>query len=95
MIKPLLICSVFLFSLPTFSQSAQDLLNPSATSKKAGVKYTNQGRVDFESLLIEGERKKPEMAVVTGNIGEKDSGLLKFREDFLDTMADDFGETVQ
>lgn len=63
--------------------------------KKAGVKYKKQGQVDFESLLIEGERKKPEMAVVTGNIGEKDSGLLKFRENFLDTMADDFGEQVQ
>lgn len=71
---------------------AQDVQTP---QKKAGVKYKGQGRVDFESLLIEGERKKPEMAVVTGNIGEKDSGLLKFRENFLDTMADDFGEQVQ
>ncbi len=71
---------------------AQDSKTP---DKKSGVKYKGQGRVDFESLLIEGERKKPEMAVVTGNIGEKDSGLLKFRENFLDTMADDFGEQVQ
>lgn len=74
---------------PSFAQETK------APEKKAGVKYKGQGRVDFESLLIEGERKKPEMAVVTGNIGEKDSGLLKFRENFLDTMADDFGEQVQ
>ncbi len=59
------------------------------------VRYKSSGSVDFESLLIEGERKKPEMAVVTGNVGEKDSGLLKFREDFLDVMADDFGEAVE
>lgn len=67
-----------------------------AQEKKAPkVKYKAAGRIDFESLLIEGERKKPEMAVVTGNIGEKDSGLLKFRTDFLDVMADDFGEAVE
>ena len=63
--------------------------------KAPKVRYKSSGSVDFESLLIEGERKKPEMAVVTGNIGEKDSGLLKFREDFLDVMADDFGEAVE
>jgi len=63
--------------------------------KGKNVHYKSQGRVDFESLLIEGERKKPEMSVVTGNIGEKDSGLLKFRKDFLDVMADDFGEKIK
>lgn len=66
-----------------------------ALMKGKNVRYKSQGRVDFESLLIEGERKKPEMSVVTGNIGEKDSGLLKFRKDFLDVMADDFGEKIQ
>ncbi len=74
----------------SFAQSATDTL-----IKGKNVRYKSQGRVDFESLLIEGERKKPEMSVVTGNIGEKDSGLLKFRKDFLDVMADDFGEKIQ
>ena len=75
--------------LVTLSVNAQD------ADKKSKVKYKAASRIDFESLLIEGERKKPEMAVVTGNIGEKDSGLLKFRKDFLDVMADDFGEAVE
>lgn len=88
MIRPILIALIS-FSAAAFGQSSE------TSSKKPGVKYTGQGRVDFESLLIEGERKKPEMSVVTGNLGEKDSGLLKFRENFLDTMADDFGENVQ
>ena len=79
-----------LFSFSIMGQSATDAL-----MKGKNVKYKSQGRVDFESLLIEGERKKPEMSVVTGNIGEKDSGLLKFRKDFLDVMADDFGEKIQ
>lgn len=81
----LLLCFLGM-SLPIFGQD-QDKLTK--------VKYKAASRIDFESLLIEGERKKPEMAVVTGNIGEKDSGLLKFRKDFLDVMADDFGEAVE
>lgn len=64
-------------------------------SEKTKVRYKKGGRIDFESLLIEGERKKPEMSVVTGNIGEKDTGLLKFRKDFNDMMAKDFGEKVR
>ena len=69
--------------------------NEISKKDKTKVKYKSSGRIDFESLLIEGERKKPEMSVVTGNLGEKDSGLLKFRKNFLDMMADDFGESVQ
>lgn len=66
-----------------------------AETKSVKVKYKESGRIDFESLLIEGERKKPEMSVVTGNIGEKDNGLMVFRKDFEDTMANDFGEIIE
>lgn len=59
------------------------------------VKYKESGRIDFESLLIEGERKKPELSVVTGNTGEKDTGLMVFRKDFKDMMANDFGEVIE
>ena len=86
-ITRMILITVFAFS--TLSSFAED------TKNKAKVKYKAASRIDFESLLIEGERKKPEMAVVTGNIGEKDTGLLKFRKDFLDVMADDFGEGVK
>ena len=65
------------------------------TKRKGKVKFKASKRIDFESLLIEGERKKPEMAVVTGNLGEMDSGLLKFREDFHDVLADDLGESIE
>lgn len=62
-------------------------------SKK--VRYKKGKRIDFESLLVEGENKKPEMSVVTGNIGEKDLGLLKHRKDFNDFMANDAGEVIK
>ncbi len=81
----LLLMTIISFSISGFAEK----------QKSNGIKYKKSKRIDFESLLVEGERKKPEMSVVTGNIGEKDSGLLKFREDFLDMMASDFGENVQ
>lgn len=92
--KSLVIISLVMsfFTVAAFAQTDAQVKE---AEKKGKVKYKSSGRIDFESLLIEGERKKPEMAVVTGNIGEKDSGLLKFRKDFLDVMADDFGEAVE
>lgn len=77
-----LITALILLSLSTFSYGAST------------PKYREAGKIDFESLLIEGQKKKPDYSVVTGNLGEKDLGLLKLRTDFLDTMADTVGEEV-
>ena len=80
--------------IPAFAYSASDEQIAEAV-KTNKVKYKQSGRIDFESLLIEGERKKPELSVVTGNIGEKDNGLMVIRQDFQDMMAEDFGEIIQ
>ena len=79
-----LVCSSWVF--------AEEAKEVTANTK---IKYKEAGRIDFESLLIEGERKKPELSVVTGNIGEKDNGLMVMRLDFSDTMANDFGEVIK
>lgn len=70
-------------------------LNSFAQKDKEKLKYIKSKKIDFESLLIEGENKKPEISVVTGNLGEKDLGLLKLRENFNDFIADDAGEEIQ
>ena len=92
----MIIFSAFLFSNFAFAidsdTSIEAKLEPAKSIK---VKYKEAGRIDFESLLIEGERKKPELSVVTGNIGEKDNGLMVMRKDFGDMMANDFGEVVE
>ena len=62
---------------------------------KKTIRYKSGKRIDFESLLIEGEKKKADYSVVTGNIGEKDLGLLKLREDFVDLMVNDAKEEIQ
>ena len=67
-----------------------------ATEKsKSKVAYKSGKRLDFQSLLIEGEKKKADFSVVTGNLGEIDLGLLKVRENFTDYMQDDAREVVQ
>jgi hypothetical protein len=66
-----------------------------AKDSKPKVKYKKGKKLNFESLLIEGEQKKPEMSVVTGNVGEKDLGLLKLRQNFNDYMANSSGEKIK
>ncbi len=82
--KALLVLMVLMISLSSFSQE-----------EKKAIRYRKSGKIDFEALLIEGENKKAEVAVVTGNNGDKDLGLLKLREDFNDFMANDAGEEVK
>ena len=89
---------VFILSINVFAQTevADSLKDANKEIPKGTkVKYKDAGRIDFESLLIEGERKKPEFSVVTGNIGEKDNGLMIYRTDFSDMMANDFGEIIE
>lgn len=88
-----IIAIISLLVLFTISASAENGVTPK--KKKINVKYKQGGRIDFESLLIEGEKKKADYSVVTGNIGEKDFGLLKLRDNFVDTMSNDAGEEIQ
>lgn len=85
----LTLCS---FVCGTYVHAQEESKEATKTTK---VKYKESGRIDFESLLIEGERKKPEMSVVTGNLGEKDTGIMIERKDFNDMMANDFGEVIE
>jgi hypothetical protein len=100
--RHIVITVIFLFSITStkiFADGLEVLAKESnesnENSKNGKVRYKESGRIDFESLLIEGERKKPELSVVTGNVGEKDNGLMVIRKDFGDMMANDFGEVIE
>ena len=58
----------------------------------AKVKYTEGKDVNFEELLIQGQLKRPDVSVVTGNVKEGADGLLRLRENFLDRVTSDAGE---
>ena len=91
----LLLVTLFTLLLSVNVFAATNSNSSEEKKEKIKVRYKKGGRIDFESLLIEGESKKPEMSVVIGNIGEKDTGLLRFRKDFTDMMARDFGESAK
>lgn len=82
---------LWMISLLTFTLGQ----NVFASDEQAkNLKYREGKKIDFESLLIEGENKKPQLSVVTGNLGERDLGLIKVRENFLDYMVNDAGEEL-
>jgi hypothetical protein len=51
-------------------------------------------QIQFESLLIQGQVQRPDIAIVTGDAGTEGDGLLRLRQDFTDLMAMDAGEAV-
>ena len=82
--------AVVFFSLLTAPIFGQD----GSGNQAAKVRYTRGKSLDFESLLIEGQLKRPEISVVTGNSGGEDDGLLRLRENFIDQIAMESGEDV-
>ena len=60
-----------------------------------GVRFKSGKEVNFEQLLIQGQLKRAEITVVTGNVNQGDDGLLRLRENFLDRIAEDIGEEVK
>ena len=61
---------------------------------KSNVRYKAGKEVNFEELLIQGQLKRPEITVVTGNTQRGGDGLLKLRENFLDRITEDAGEEI-
>lgn len=62
---------------------------------KQGVKYKSGKEINFEQLVIEGQLKRPELSVVTGNSDENGNGLVRLRENFVDRMSADAGEELK
>lgn len=58
------------------------------------VKYRSGKEIRFDELLIQGQMKRAEMSVVTGDQAEFSNGLLRLRENFLDHAALDLGEEI-
>ena len=72
---------------------AAEAESPSSTPPPT-VRYKGGKELDFEELLIQGQLRRPELSVVTGNTNKGGDGLLRLRENFLDRLAADSGEEV-
>ena len=60
----------------------------------AKMRYKAGSTVNFEQLIIEGQLKRPELSVITGDDEEGYNGLLRLRENFNDRMIVDAGEEI-
>lgn len=83
-----LVVFFFLLSTLAFAEDA------ASTAPQGKVKYKTGKDINFEELLIQGQLKRPEIAVVTGNVDNSGDGLLRLRENFLDRIAIDNGEEI-
>lgn len=66
-----------------------------AEAPAPNVKYKKGKDVNFEELLIQGQLRRAEISVVTGDAQDGTDGLLRLRENFLDRVAVDAGEEVR
>ena len=60
----------------------------------ATIKYKEGKALNFDELIIEGQMKRPELSVVTGDEDQDSNGLLRLREDFVDKMTVDASEEI-
>jgi hypothetical protein len=65
---------------------------PENQAEEPVVKYKAGKELNFEQLVIEGQLKRPELSVVTGDSDENGNGLLRLRENFVDRMAEAAGQ---
>lgn len=77
------------------SVSAVATTEKTADPAPAKIKYKSGKDLNFEEMLIQGELKRPELAVITGNSKQGSDGLLRLRENFIDRIANDAGEDAK
>jgi hypothetical protein len=88
--KPFVFALFSFLIMTSISQAVME--TPGAQDSAPKVHYKSGKDVNFEELLIQGQLKRPEVSVVTGNVQGGEDGLLKLRENFLDRVATDAGE---
>jgi len=77
------------------AETPTDAAPAAAGTPPAKVKYKAGKDVNFEELLIQGDLKRPELSIVTGNTQQGTDGLLRLRENFTDRITMDAGEELQ
>lgn len=76
-------------------QTSADAAGTADAAKQKKIKYKAGKQVDFDKQTIQGELRRPEISVVTGNDKTTDNGLLRLREDFVDRITAHAGEEVE
>jgi hypothetical protein len=87
-----LLCTLFFVSSVHAAPTASEA--PGAAKENEKIHYRAAKDVSFDRLLIEGEMKRPDMHVVTGDSKQGSDGMLRLRQDFLDHINNDLGEEI-
>ncbi len=87
--------ALFLCCFSTATMAFAATTKVDVNSDGAKIKYKAGKDLNFEQLVIEGDLKRPELAIVTGDGDENGSGLLRLRENFVDRMTESAGKEVQ
>lgn len=92
----LLILPAVCFSADTANTTVNSAANQTANAQALPkIHYKQQsGTVDFQELLIQGQIRRAEVSIVTGNTQQGTDGLLRLREDFTDRIRVDSGEKL-
>ena len=85
-----------MMAAPIASRAEVNTASPQAgaVASASQVKYKSGKELRFDELLIQGQMKRAEMSVVTGDPAEVSDGLLRLRENFIDHASVDLGEEV-
>lgn len=70
---------ILFLSLPLFAAG------PSTTTKLPSMKFDDQ--------LVEGQVYRPDFSVVTGDLSNRGTGVLRIRKDFQDRLKEEQQET--
>ncbi len=80
--------SKIFFSVPLvfslFAGSISFAVDDQAPKK---VRYKKGKQLDFDSRSVQGDLRRPDVAPVIGDESNKNNGILRLRENFLDKMA--------
>ena len=94
MMNSKLLSKVVMASLFVSGMAVAATETQSTPGSVTAVKYKSGKEIRFDELLIQGQMKRAEMSVVTGDQAEFSNGLLRLRENFLDHAAADLGEEI-
>ncbi len=69
---------------------------PDAAAKPPGkIQYRKGKDIQFDEQVVQGQNQRPEATVVTGNVRQGGDGLIRLRENFVDRVANDYGEELE
>ena len=86
--------AMMVLAISSQAEASAESVQEGSIAAASQVKYKSGKELRFDELLIQGQMKRAEISVVTGDAAEISDGLLRLRENFLDHASADLGEEI-